>query len=748
MATKQLNKENVDSITELWLPDKELCSAQEELRRIEEWKRSTGGTKRPSELGIENYRYGHPLHPKFYEGRTPPPVALDSAENLEWYAEQLHRCIYGFEYKGQRITGDHYWALNFVPFMVAKKDKHGNPTTDFEVNFPYFSYQHDYIFKLIEEAHSLGKGFMWMAGRAVGKSYLINTVLTKSYYLKPASHNVVAGTNSHHTEETFNKIRQMLIAIDKAHPTLALSRIRDTKYLIESGYEVTKDGVKHQEGPMSRMQAVIFGDNPDATRGTRPDIFFMDEIGAWSTGKGNLKACVGASFGSWKVGNIKKGRVFMAGTGGSVSTDQAKDLFLNPDAYNLLPVYDFAEGSIKKHGMFLPAHYLYGGMWERTGVNDNDESRKILEEEREVTKDDIEIHEKIVSEFPFTISEVFKKSGTNIFHQRNIAKQWTDIIMGKDGAIRPEKGFLEWKRTQSGKIVGVEWQANPLGNVEIVEHPFHGKENDEIYPNLYVLGVDSIDQGNLDSTSLKNRSSLACLVKKRIADGAFFSQTSNIYVAKYLGRSNDVRDDYEEVLKLSMYYSGKVNVEYTKIGIVQYFREKKQYHRLMKRPQVALPSAGAGDLKRLGIDVHSNLIGTPTTTAVIDHQDGKIKEYTQEYCYNIFFTDLLEQLRDYQREDRKKYDLVIAMGLCELADEDLLGTPAQPKQQETSQLAPFGYYTDQNGIRRKGVLPTNKTIFTETIRSKDMGFRWIDSSGVPRFDNNFDITDARDLDQL
>ena len=99
-------KENIDNITELWLPDPEACSAQEELRRIEEWKRSTGGTKRPSELGIESYRYGNTLDPKFFEGRTPPPVALDSAENLEWYAEQLHRCIYGFEYKGMRISGD------------------------------------------------------------------------------------------------------------------------------------------------------------------------------------------------------------------------------------------------------------------------------------------------------------------------------------------------------------------------------------------------------------------------------------------------------------------------------------------------------------------------------------------------------------------------------------------------------------------------------------------------------------------
>lgn len=749
MSTQILHKENVDEITELWLPDPDKCSAQEELRQMEEWKRKNGpGKKRPSELGIDAYRYGKPLHPKFYEGRTPPPVPLDSAENLEWYAEQLHRAIYGFEYKGQRISGDYYWMLNFVPFIIAKKDKFGNATTDFSIGMPYFAHQHDYVFKLIEEAHSLGKGFMWMAGRGVGKSYLINSVITKAYYLKPNSHGVVAGTNAHHTNETFGKVKDMLIAIDAAHPTLALARLTDTKYEIKSGYETNKDGVKSVAGPMSYIQAMIFGDNPDATRGSRPDIFFMDEIGAWSTGKGNLKECVSASWGSWKVGNIKKGRVFMAGTGGSVASDQAKDLFLNPDAYNILAVNDFKQEVGKKHCMFLPADYLYGGMWERTGVNDDVESRVILEEERKVTMDDMVLHDKLVQEFPFTVTEVFKRSGTNIFNQRKIAKQWSDIQFSADHIIKPEKGFLEWERSKSGKIVGVEWQRNPAGNIEIIEHPYRGESGKEQFPDLYIAGIDSIDQGKLDSTSNKGRSSLACLVKKRILEGAYFSQTSNIYVAKYIGRSLDVRDDYEDTLKLVMYYNAKANVEYTKIAIVHYFTEKKQWHRLMKRPMVAMPSSGDGALKRMGIVKQQNLIGTPATTGVIVHQDGKIKEYVNDYCQNIHFVDQLEQLRDYQSEDRTKYDLVIAMGLCEIADEDMLGEPARRFEADSHELEVFGYYTDDEGNKHMGVIPNPVTINDFTVQSKDQGFRWIDASGVPRFDDRYDIDDARDLDEF
>lgn len=288
MATTIINKENVDGISELWVPDKGLCAAQDELRRIEEWRRSTGGNKRPSELGIESYRWGRILPDKFYEGRTPPQVPMDSMENLEWYTEQLTRCVHGFEYKGTRITGDMYWFLNFTPFLIATKDAEGNPTTEFEVDFPYFSYQHDYIFKLIEEAHSLGKGFMLMGGRGFGKTYMILSILAKSYYLKPNSHNVVSASHSGHAGEAFNKLKDMLQAIDKAHPTIALARLTDTKFLIKSGYETTKDGVKMQEGPMSRLQGVIYGDNPGVTRGLNWSWFTLNLSNCWNTLKNNL----------------------------------------------------------------------------------------------------------------------------------------------------------------------------------------------------------------------------------------------------------------------------------------------------------------------------------------------------------------------------------------------------------------------------------------------------------------------------
>ena len=815
-------KDNVDGITKIWTPDKIQCDAAEAYRAENEWLRQKNGIRgiRPSNLGIEAYRWGHQLHPKFYEGRNPPPVPLDSLENIEWYTEQLERCVYGFEYKGQRITGDHYWFLNFTPFLVAKKDKYGRVTTDFDINFPYYSLMHDYLFKTIEEAHYEGKGFSLMGGRGFGKeqphyevvmtpdgettmgaispgdyvigsdgkpkkvlqkhpqglkdvyrvhlsdgryadcginhlwgvknrkgkykvielkdliedylsirgdskyfietskvdyehkpvsidpyllglligdggltqgvrfstedvelldkikeiigsqyslnhlsnydysityningenplyaairqlglnitshnkfipqeykvnsefvrmemlkglmdsdgtigkngvrefysvsrtlandvawlarslgmkavfstkyttykgeehlsyrvrvysnvstfkltrkksrekfsryksqliektgivnieklslqyesscitvdaddslyltkdfiqthnTYIVLSIIAKTYHLKPKSHGIVSASHSGHAGEAFTKLKTMLDSIGEVHPTIALARLQDTKFMIESGQEVTRDGVKLKEGPRSRVQQVIYGDNPGVTRGSRPDIQLMEEMGDWSTGKGDLKSCIGASKGSWRVGAIQKCRVFMIGTGGSVASDQAKDVFVNPVSYDLLPIQDFN----KKACFFMPSDYMLGGMgWEETAVNDNESSRKWLEEERERTKNDMEIHTKLIQEYPFTIDEAFRKMGTNIFNQKNIARQWSLIEIGDESIKKPERGFLDWTRTPSGAIKGIKWSPNPNGDIEIIEHPYRGQSNKEVFANLYVGGVD------------------------------------------------------------------------------------------------------------------------------------------------------------------------------------------------------------------------------------------------------------------
>jgi hypothetical protein len=80
------------------------------------------------------------------------------------------------------------------------------------------------------------------------------------------------------------------------------------------------------------------------------------------------------------------------------------------------------------------------------------------------------------------------------------------------------------------------------------------------------MSVDSIDQGQKDSL-VKDGSKLACAIKKRFSNNMFFQQPIRLL---YNERSDDVRWDYENVLKISMLYHARLNVEYTKINIIAF----------------------------------------------------------------------------------------------------------------------------------------------------------------------------------
>ena len=204
-----------------------------------------------------------------------------------------------------------------------------------------------------------------------------------------------------------------------------------------------------------------------------------------------------------------------------------------------------------------------------------------------------------------------------------------------------------------------------------------------------------------------------------------FSKTSNLYTAFYNKRSDDVRWDYEVTLKLSIYYHAKVNVEYTKINIVSFFRDKGQFWRMLQRPSIAIGSNVSG-LKA------STLIGTPATQSVIAHQDQKLADYIDDYYYQILYPVPLVQCKDYSSENRTKFDYVVAMGLTELADEDQLGKPASNSGNASKELRQFGFFRDASGKKHWGEIPNkddkeiNSIAEEEAKGSQNLPFKWIE----------------------
>ena len=558
----------------------------------------------------------------------------------------------------------------------------------------------------------------------------ITVCITMWYYIYHSGQEIlITGTSDDITSEAWSKVRDIINFVEKELPGFKQKRSADSQKKIKASEEYYDDyGDIQERGTLNEIEKIIYADNPNSTRGRRPHFQHVEEFAAFPShpGKGSLKNVIGQSKGSWLIqGSIKRAFVVYTGTGGSVNNADAEAIFMKPEAFNILPVIEWAPDGLNKvkTGLFIPSQLKYGGTWEHMGTPNVALAMNLMLKERSRIKEDAQAYIQELQEFPMLLEEVFLRKGTNDFDQDKIAEM---IVNVKTAVKKPwQEGRLDYI-IKRGKKVGVKFTERAGGDIIIIEHPQLSEEGNP-FKNLYVGGVDGIDQGNNDS--LVDGSKLACVIKKRIPPSGIFKSTSNLYAAYYNKRSDDVRTDYENVLKLSLYYNAKVNVEYTKIGIIAHFRLKGHFRMLMKRPSIAIGANVSGKKA-------SALIGSPATTSVINHQDEKLVEYIDDYYTNILYLPALEQLKSYSRENRTAFDLVIAMGLAELADEDLMGKRANESETAGNDIGDFGFYIDEHGKKRWGEIPMHMNKEITSIAEEDIkersnsGLQWVEPGDI------------------
>lgn len=178
------------------------------------------------------------------------------------------------------------------------------------------------------------------------------------------------------------------------------------------------------------------------------------------------------------------------------------------------------------------------------------------------------------------------------------------------------------------------------------------------YNNLYVAGIDSIDIGTADSTGTDKKPSQFCIViKKRV-----FGTSEPMYVAMYKDRPKDPREAYEIAAKMLTYYGCQAVLESTRTAILTYFRDNKYMHLLMRRPRSTMSDVSRGK---------ATMYGAPASVKVIEHYRELIYDYILDYSHQLHYREMVYQLLEYSDERKKEYDIVAAMGMCELGDEEM-----------------------------------------------------------------------------
>ena len=461
------------------------------------------------------------------------------------------------------------------------------------------------------------------------------------------------------------------------------------------------DNIKHKRASLVDSEGIEFGrmadiegitaDHPRKIRGERVDRLLFEEAGSnpilstsWTQGTALVE-----------LGGARVGIKIAWGTGGDMGPALAglAKMFEDPLSAGVLPYKNFYsdDGTAQYTGFFIPAYefMMRPGYVDNRGVTDTKRAKAFYEEQRKL-KSGERLFE-YCSEYCFTPKEALLRQGENIFDSVLIADRITQIRVHKMGTS-PQHIALLWDREDNDNSRNkVKAVSSPNSKILVYEEPKRDSEGN-IYNNLYVAGIDSIDQGTGDSATQCNVSDFCIVVKRRV-----FGLNEPKYVCIYKDRPRDIREAYENAMKILVWYNCKALLEHTKISILTYFREKKKDSLFMRRPKSSL-----GDIKK----GNSAMVGVPATETIIKHGLELINNFVNDYCYGIDSDEMLEQLLNYSYENKRKFDIVAALEMCEMADEELTGINPKVKNEVTKTWKDIGWYIDDRGYKRYGIIPT------------------------------------------
>ena len=632
-----------------------------------------------------------------------------------FWKEQYKRCKYGMTSHGYTITGDNYFFLNFYQLPVIDQNEAAGSGT--EDNFPNFMASQYMFFHYLQMCRVLRRNACLMKARSIGFSEIMASIAARMYTAIKKSRTLITCFKDVYLKGTFSKVDHALTFLNMNADGFFKPRLKDTALEIKSGFQVKKDGQFVDDGWQSVVKGIL-ADKPSKIRGDRVDLLIYDESGSWN----DLTTAVVQGRALCEVQGIIRGIQVYGGTGGDIgpALEGLKKIYYNPKSYKVLPFRHSwtQDGAVAETGFFIPyfLQSLNPKYMDSRGVCNQTEYKKLLTKERNELLSVPDDYVKHCAEYCWNAEEAFTLEGQNKFNKTIIANQLANIRLHKIGP-KPQVGLLDYTYKNNkhtlDNVDGFRWIPG-AGKVQILEHPVWSplykeqidkqkKEAEEqgleftpqTYQemnDMYVAGIDGIDIGaNQTSKETRDPSDFCIVIKKRA-----FGMNEPQYVAMYKDRPANIREAYKIAMCMCRYYNAKINIEATRMGMVTWARENKCLQYFMKRPRATLTDIKYGTTKQYG---------TPATKAIIEQQTDLIADFVEDYGHTIWFEEMLEQLNNYNDENKTKFDIIASLGMLELADQELSGRQPTKVDKEVEEFQDIGYYIDEKGYRHFGAIP-------------------------------------------
>jgi hypothetical protein len=519
------------------------------------------------------------------------------------------------------------------------------------------------------------------------------------YTFYEASHSlIVAGIETYSAEtmkRCINGLDGLNINTVNAGKEYYKRRIKDRPDDIISGY-LGSDGVPR--GYRSQISMYTLKVNAEAVSGKTPVVTVMEESGI----NNNLRAGYFKILPSIEERGIQDGRIIIVlGTGGFMETsvEQLKDMYYNPETYNMLGVINKDNPSGKLCSPFFSGTYYY--VMDNDGNSYHEISKKLILEKRQSFQND---EKKLTADrvaYPLTAEEAFSSNDATLFNSQKLNARINKLYsIGANTSIM--RGALEWITDSKGNKIGVEFIPAPEDELFVLDkdgdykYPYlitelpeqsPGQDNpyvrmftDNHIAYLYGGGTDSYDKPNAPTSNSLG----SCCIKKGFLNTF---TTSNNFVARITIRPATPDKFYEYTAKLCTFYHNCLNlIEWSNIGIFNWYQNNGFTHLLRRKPLTAASQIiNSKTVNEFGIDPSSKTFW-----------ENLFIDYIENYTESLDDIEMCEHFVKYKRTvNGKKYNCDISISAflanLNLHDSESFGfVPNTKKKKELSGWEDFG----------------------------------------------------------
>ena len=542
------------------------------------------------------------------------------------------------------LSGRHYFYLNFWKIFrnrddVARKDI--LPPKFIDIDY--------FFFRRMEMMVEQEKDDLEAKSRQLGFSEKVACMLGYNFSFFKASVNIVVGGMSDDAQHTMENTQR------------GLGNLINTQFYKER--DKSKSDFWRAKHFRSEIRSLSAKDNSQSVSRFSPTLLIVEEGGKWKQGLvKELKQFVDVST---QAENKKTGYVIIIATGGDMEmgADDIEKMAYAPDSVNVLSFenkFDKDNSIVAKVGHFTGAKYFR--IIDYDGNSDTVAGEAAVREERAKLKGkDKYTH---TTQRALYLGDAFMVN-TGGFFGEEIA-MWCNerlaYLRSHEEEQIVERGWLRWKYNQD-KWKGVYFEPDPDGPFHILEHPQLDNDN-KPYLNLYLGATDSYDQDESHTTTSLG----ACGIKKRFLSS---DSTYNLHVAYILERPETAVGGkdvfYEHTALLTMYYSCKNLIEWSKIFIFEWYTRNGVESLLKERPEFILS-------KMINKSQATNFYGIDPSTKPswlrLQADYLKVKENIDK-CYFPIYLKEWATFKYIPGKLRWNSDVVIVTSLLETYEEDI-----------------------------------------------------------------------------